>query len=62
MKTKFMASLEGAIQNWIESECEDDEIPDGFWPPNIAKLMATAAMAVLDANFDGQEYADKERG
>lgn len=61
MKTKFFHSLEDAIQNWIESVCGDDEIPPYFWADNIATLMTKAAMAVLDAQFSGQQKIEQEK-
>ncbi len=60
MTTKLRASLESAISDWIDANCEDDGIPEGGFNPNLSEQMAAAAASVFDANFEGQAYAKRE--
>ena len=48
------------MQAWLDGMCESDDRPDGYMHPDMAEHMATAASAVFDATFRGQEYAEHE--
>lgn len=60
MTTKLKAELERAIDDFIQKNCEDEGTPSGLHHPDLAVNMAAAAALVYDANFSGQEYADRE--
>lgn len=57
MTTKLKATLEAAVQNWLEETCEDEGRPDGYIAQNLAVRMGAAAEAVYDAAFEGQASA-----
>lgn len=60
MSTTLKASLEMAIQEWINGECEEPDWPPAIVAPTIAARMTEAAYAVLIANFEGQEHKERE--
>jgi len=62
MDTKLRSLLEDAIENWIESICEDHYVPGCYYSPTLKTEMARAAEAVFDASFSGQEYFVREVG
>lgn len=58
---ELRVSLTKAIGEWAEKVSEDaawEEI--GYVPGDLERLMATAAITVLEAVADTQEYLEKE--
>jgi len=60
MKTGLYATLEKAIERWLNDHCEDDEWPDSYIYEDQSKDMAKAVELVFDANVKGQKFAKKE--
>ena len=56
---ELKASLQKAIQKWMDSICEDDIWADlnFYCQPNLAQRMTEAASAVLLASAENQHYA-----
>ena len=56
------ASLEKVIQTWIEDNAEREETgwPDLFVGEETSDMMALAALAVLFACAESQQYAKRE--
>jgi hypothetical protein len=61
-KIQLMASLENAMQAWLEKQCEEGE----WWPHGLvlgestAFLMMRASFAVLEGMGDAQDFGIKE--
>ena len=59
MKAKLRATLQGAMEEWVENQCEHDERPNGYIYEQLSEDMTRAAEAVYDASFAAQEFAKK---
>ena len=58
MNAKLLASLEVAIDAWIEKEFAEGGMPEcAYWPDHLVENMAMGAAAVFNANIDGQTFA-----
>jgi hypothetical protein len=61
MHSKLFASLEEAIDKWVESICESDEweitFDVSFFPPSGVNRMAKASAAVFDGMVDAGRYS-----
>ena len=60
MSTKLKASLESAIQKWIDENADTDDWLLAYWPDSQTARMAEAAYSVMMASVEGQQYADSE--
>lgn len=49
MKTSLRASLEEAIQKWMDDSCEAEDWVECYVPHDTAELMAKAAAGVLES-------------
>jgi len=61
MNNRLKASLEKAIQEWADKECESSDWPNGWCYEGQIEHMALAASLVSDASNQGQEFAENER-
>lgn len=67
METETLATLEKALQEWANQQCETNHwlrsIRGAWIPDDLAEKMALASAAVFDVNVSGQiiaaEYSDK---
>lgn len=60
MKTQLKASLELAIEKWLDDRLENGECPPVLFNESLHEAMASAAAAVFDAWCESQFYADTE--
>ena len=58
-KTHLMSSLIETIDTWLDTHAEEI---DGYHGFELSRTMATAAMAVLEANGNMEEYLRSEFG
>lgn len=59
MKASLLASLEETIQNWMDTNCTDDNWPDCWVYDDLAEDMTKAAAAIMDACEKGQRSAEE---
>ena len=62
MKTQLKASLELAIEKWLDERLENGECPPVLFSDDMHEAMASAAAAVFDAWCESQLYANTENG
>ena len=56
MNTRLRATLEAAMEKWLNKHCGDDDWPDIWCHHTLASDMATAAVSVFDATLAGQRF------
>lgn len=61
MKCKLRSTLDDAIQNWINENCETEHWPNGsFAISSLSEHMASAAAAVFDISVECRREFDEE--
>jgi hypothetical protein len=59
MKAALKATLEQALDDWLENEADHEQRPAGYIYEGLHVQMAEAAAAVYDASFKAQEWVKK---
>ena len=61
MNTRLKADIEEAIQETLNTHCDDDDIPwSHYLHPALVYQMTEAAALVFDSSQDAQDYFEKE--
>lgn len=61
MNTALLASLEQAIDKWLQERAEQSELStEVYWSDLLPVLMARAAAAAFDASENGQRFAHEQ--